>query len=59
MLHDYENQIKWSILISTYTDEYCRFVLQFTTGFDLDIKDDISFYFGGQISPYLKLIAIN
>ncbi|ASZ09201.1 hypothetical protein CK556_02430 [Mesoplasma chauliocola] len=53
----YYNQVKWGVSISTYTDDLNRFILQFTTGFDLEIKDDISFDFGGQIAPELKLIS--
>ncbi|AVN60427.1 hypothetical protein CG007_02255 [Mesoplasma entomophilum] len=46
------NKVKWGISISTYTDEKENFILQFTTGFDLQIKDKLDFDFGGQISPY-------
>ncbi|AVN64479.1 MULTISPECIES: hypothetical protein [Mesoplasma] len=53
------NKVKWGISISTYRDEQNNFVLQFTTGFDLQIKDKLDFNFGGQISPYFKMVGKN
>ncbi|ATZ21672.1 hypothetical protein [Mesoplasma tabanidae] len=53
------NKAKWGVSISTYTDEEQNFVLQFTTGFDLEIKDKLDFDFGGQIAPYFKIVSKN